>query len=347
MAIHIDDCTITSSSPELLKQYKVRIGALFKMTDLGLSLLVYSSHIHHHTKPLASPLTPRSPAAALALGARQEVGVPRSRPRGAPFTLLIPPSTTDTPGPFVDAPPRSPCVPDSMWQWRRCPFHSMNTSASLFGPVVFVSTITHSPIAVDTRLLPLCLLSDESTSSRYTGSYHRPYGGVDVGPRRVGRGAWEPPCLRGAFTAYMSDLLQAGELHPLPTPMLVGGHAPRVWVTTLAGHAAGDRNPGLSSGPVGVHSDEGGVARESHERFVSFVLLPAFFPFARLRRQDPRLRRQDQRAPAALQSMVSSLLPLNLPRRGPLRRCLQGTPFPANIPQIPTSSSMQRLPQLL
>jgi hypothetical protein len=35
MAIHVDDCTITGSSPELLDAYKTRIGTLFKMTDLG------------------------------------------------------------------------------------------------------------------------------------------------------------------------------------------------------------------------------------------------------------------------------------------------------------------------
>jgi hypothetical protein len=35
MAIHVDDCTITGSSPKLLEDYKLRIGSLFKMTDLG------------------------------------------------------------------------------------------------------------------------------------------------------------------------------------------------------------------------------------------------------------------------------------------------------------------------
>ena len=35
MAVHVDDCTITGSCPKLLEDYKTRIGALFKMTDLG------------------------------------------------------------------------------------------------------------------------------------------------------------------------------------------------------------------------------------------------------------------------------------------------------------------------
>jgi hypothetical protein len=35
MAVHVDDCTITGSSAGLLQEYKMRIGSLFKMTDLG------------------------------------------------------------------------------------------------------------------------------------------------------------------------------------------------------------------------------------------------------------------------------------------------------------------------
>nr|GAT43935.1 polyprotein [Mycena chlorophos] len=35
LAIHVDDCTITSSSTTLLRSYKARIGLRFKMTDLG------------------------------------------------------------------------------------------------------------------------------------------------------------------------------------------------------------------------------------------------------------------------------------------------------------------------
>ena len=35
LAIHVDDCTITGSSADLLRQYKEQIAARFKMTDLG------------------------------------------------------------------------------------------------------------------------------------------------------------------------------------------------------------------------------------------------------------------------------------------------------------------------
>jgi hypothetical protein len=35
LAIHVDDCTISGSSPEHLERYKERIAATFKMTDLG------------------------------------------------------------------------------------------------------------------------------------------------------------------------------------------------------------------------------------------------------------------------------------------------------------------------
>jgi hypothetical protein len=33
--VHVDDCTITGSSADLLQEYKTRIGSIFKMTDLG------------------------------------------------------------------------------------------------------------------------------------------------------------------------------------------------------------------------------------------------------------------------------------------------------------------------
>ncbi|KAJ7209060.1 hypothetical protein C8J57DRAFT_1609907 [Mycena rebaudengoi] len=86
---------------------------------ISVTSIVYSSHHHHRrAKPPANPLTPRPPAAALALGARQEVGVPRSRCQRArlPPRLLTLTCAKTRGGPYVDAPKRSLWVPPSLAQ---------------------------------------------------------------------------------------------------------------------------------------------------------------------------------------------------------------------------------------
>ena len=35
LASHVDDCTVTGSSPELIHLFKVEIGSCYKITDLG------------------------------------------------------------------------------------------------------------------------------------------------------------------------------------------------------------------------------------------------------------------------------------------------------------------------
>jgi hypothetical protein len=56
LAIHVDDCTITGTSQALLDDYKSRINAIFKLTDLGHISWLLGIEIKRNRKTRSLPL---------------------------------------------------------------------------------------------------------------------------------------------------------------------------------------------------------------------------------------------------------------------------------------------------